>query len=140
MQKHINILELGKILKMLADNAICEEAKQKATEIMPSSNLDSVNRLIKNTDDAHMLIGRFGSPGFLNVKNIKSEVKRASVGAMLSMRELLSVAQVLSNIRIIKTWRNRCENVETSLDFMFETLTPNLDLENRHNLRRRDVG
>lgn len=131
MQKHINILELGKILKMLADNAICEEAKQKATEIMPSSNLDSVNRLIKNTDDAHMLIGRFGSPGFLNVKNIKSEVKRASVGAMLSMRELLSVAQVLSNIRIIKTWRNRCENVDTSLDFMFETLTPNLDLENR---------
>ena len=53
---------------------------------------------------------------------------------MLSMGELLSIAQVLSAVRSLKEWHNNCTSVKnTSIDYLFEELLPNKFLEEKIN-------
>ena len=57
-------------------------------------------------------------------------LRKAEKGSNLSLRELMDVSSVLHNIRSVKDWRKRCEGESTSLDPLFEVLTPNRELEN----------
>ena len=47
------------------------------------------------------------------------------------MRELLSIAEVLRVLRSLTDWRKRSAGVETSIDWRFESLSPNKYLEDK---------
>ena len=129
MNRHHKSLELDKVLKMLADHASCEDAKQLALELKPESNLDAAQALMNQTRDAHMLLARFGGPSFGGLTNVNNALFRADAGSTLSLRELLDVAAVLRTIRAIVQWRSTNEGVETVLDIYFSALVPNKFLE-----------
>ena len=86
---HQRALELPKILDMLAREAPCEDCAELARALTPSCSLAQVEHLLHQTQDAHMLIGRFGSPSFGGLKNLANAMARANAGGALSMRELL---------------------------------------------------
>ncbi len=129
MNRHHKSLELDKVLKMLADHASCEDAKQLALELKPESNLDAAQALMNQTRDAHMLLARFGGPSFGGLTNVNNALFRADAGSTLSLRELLDVAAVLRTIRAIVQWRSTNEGVPTVLDIYFSALVPNKFLE-----------
>ncbi len=133
MNKHYKVLELDKILNMLALETSCLDATQQALKIEPSLDYQEVLKLQEETKDAHMLIARFGSPSFGGVKNVTSSLARANAGASLTMGELLSIAEVLRIIRSLSQWRDKSINIKTSLDLLFENLTPNKYLEEKIN-------
>lgn len=130
LKKHFNALELDKVLSMLADFTCCEDAREMAQSIMPETNLHLAKALLTQTNDAHMLLSRFGGPAFGGLKNVNNALQRANAGSVLNMRELLDIASVLHVIRSISSWRSTNEGVETSLDTYFGALTPNIFLEN----------
>ncbi len=130
-QKHRKVLELDKVLKLLAAECSCPEAAQLSQEIEPSTDPEAVRSLLCETWDAHMLIGRFGSPSFGGVQNVNSPLRRAQAGGSLSMIELLRIAEVLRMIRSLREWRGRCEGVITSFDGLFMALQPNRFLEEK---------
>lgn len=130
LKKHFNALELDKVLSMLADFTCCEDAREMAQSIMPETNLHLAKALLTQTNDAHMLLSRFGGPAFGGLKNVNNALQRANAGSVLNMRELLDIASVLHVIRSISSWRSTNEGVETSLDTYFGALTPNSFLEN----------
>ena len=86
--------------------------------------------LMKKTSDAYMLSARYTSPSLHKLKNCEMALRKAEKGSNLSLRELMDVSSVLHNIRSVKDWRKRCEGESTSLDPLFEVLTPNRELEN----------
>lgn len=129
MNRHHKSLELDKVLQMLAGHASCEDAKQKALELKPESNLDTAQALMNQTRDAHMLLARFGGPSFGGLTNVNNSLFRADAGSTLSLRELLDVAAVLRVIRSIVQWRSTNEGVPTVLDIYFSALVPNKFLE-----------
>ncbi len=129
--KHHIALELNKVLSKLADFTSCEDARYLAEHLTPETSLDLAKVLLKQTDDAHSLMAKFGAPSFGGLKNVNNALYRASAGGALNMRELLDIAEVLRIIRSLSEWKSRNSGVVTSIDTYFEAMTPNKFLEDR---------
>ena len=129
--RHERALELDKILELLSRETSCADAAALALALTPSTGLYEVRLLLGETSDAHMLMGRFGSPSFGGIKNVTNALRRADAGAVLSMRELLDIAEVLRVLRSLVEWRKRSAGIETSVDWRFEALAPNKYLEDK---------
>lgn len=131
MNKYYKTLELHKILEMLAFECSNEESKKMARELVPVSDCGEVQLEVLKTTQALDLCMRFGSPSFMNFKNIKNSVKRAKSGASLSLRELLDIGNMLRQIQMLTDWHSHCENIETELDYLFSRLMPNSYLKDK---------
>ena len=129
MNRHYLSLELDKVLDKLAGHVSCEDARLLARELKPETSLLMAQALMNQTKDAHMLLARFGGPAFGGFVNVTNALYRADAGSSLSLRELLDIASVLHVIRTITQWRSTCSGVETCLDTLFNSLTPNRYLE-----------
>lgn len=130
--RHQRALELDKILAMLANCTGCEDSRRLALETEPKTNLREAQRLMDRTADAFMLSERFGAPSLSGVKNVTSSLKRAKMGATLSLPELIDIERFLKALREMKDFRNNYEGEkETSLDEFFEGLMPNQRLEEK---------
>ena len=131
MNKHYETLELNKILDLLKNETTCDDAAELATEIKPSSDFITVCNLLKQTEDAFSLLARFGGPSFSGLKNVNNALARAAAGGALNQRELLTIGCTLRSIRTVYEWRNHCSGVNTSLDYLFESITVNKYLEDK---------
>ena len=135
MENQINrdygVLDLGKVLEMLAAKCSCADTADEALRIQPQTDINLVHEMLQQTSDAYMLAGRFGTPGFAGAPNISNALRRAQSGAVLSMGELLRIASVMRTIRTLRDWRSHCEGVSTSLDGLFMTLASNNRLEEK---------
>lgn len=130
--QHTEALELDKILNRLAARASMEDAKELAVSIRPETDIDAVRELLGQTDDAFKLSSGYGSPSFGNAKNVTGALARAVSGGVLSMRELLDIAEVLRIIRSLKEWRGHCENTDSPyIAHFFDILTANRYFEDK---------
>lgn len=131
MLKDYKSLELDKILTMLANETTCADAAEMAGRIEPDTDLKHVQRLLQETDDAFVLMARFGAPSFYGMTNVTNALRRAQAGGVLNPVELLAVAATLRAIRSVADWRKKSESIPTALDWRFETLQPNKFIEER---------
>ena len=131
MNKHYETLELDKILELLKNEATCDDAKEMALEIQPTADFMEVCRLLNQTEDAFSLLARFGAPSFSGLKNINNPLARANAGGSLNQRELLKIGYTLRSIRTLYEWRSHCSGVNTSLDFLFDSISVNRYLEDK---------
>ncbi|MCD8026073.1 MAG: endonuclease MutS2 [Clostridiales bacterium] len=131
MNRHFKTLELDKILEKLAGQTTLDEAHRMALELEPQFDLKKVQTLLKQTDDAVMLSGKFGAPSFGGAKNCSNQLRRAQAGGCLTTSELLSIVQTLHIIRTVKEWHSRFSSVESSLDCYFSGLVSNKFLEEK---------
>ncbi len=125
------ILELNKVLDMLASQAVLSDTKSLALEIAPENDFEAVKLSNKFTLDAYSLLLKFGAPKFHGASNSANALARAAVGGVMSPLELLKVADTLRTIRIVKEWRQYTADVETSVDEYFSLLMPNKFLEDK---------
>ena len=127
--KHSKALEFDKVLEKLAEFTSCEDARYNAVHLKPETDLDLAKALLKQTEDAHMLLARFGGPSFGGLKNVNNALSRANAGSVLSPKELLDIGGVLRVIRTLSQWRASNAGVECVLDPLFSALAPNKYLE-----------
>ena len=125
---HCQILELHKILNLLQAECSNEKTREMAVNLTPSDDLFTVKSEINKTNIALELSIRFGTPAFYNIKDVSNSLKRAESGAVLSLRELLDIKLVLTQIRELSKWFEQVEE-ECELDYLFESLFPNKYLE-----------
>ena len=131
MNRHYKTLELDKILERLAAKATLDDARENALALEPVFDLKKAELLLRQTDDAVALSGRFGAPSFGGAKNCAGNLRRAQAGGCLTAGELLTVARTMHIIRTVREWHGRCANVETALDGYFSGLIANKYLEER---------
>ncbi|MCM1055142.1 MAG: endonuclease MutS2 [Bacteroides sp.] len=129
MNKEYKKLELDKVLRLLSEEAWSGECRERCLAIEPVFDLEECRALLKKTDDAFVLSSKFGTPRFGNIKNVRASVKKASDGAMLSLRELLDIAAVLREISGLCSWYSQCKGIESSLSEYFDLLVPDKSLE-----------
>ena len=98
MDRNLKALELDKILIKLSEETAFADAKQSALELRPANDLYTVNKLLKQTDDAYMLSGRFGSPSFGGITNVVNSLKRAEAGGCLTMGVIISTKWYASSV------------------------------------------
>ncbi len=131
MNKYYETLELDKVLLMLKNETSCDDAAELALGLEPSTDFIAVCNMLTQTEDAYSLLERFGAPSFSGLHNVNNALARASAGGSLNQRELLAVANTLRSIRMLYEWSGHCSGVNTSLDFLFESVTVNKYLEDR---------
>ncbi len=125
MNKYLRTLELDKILEMLAGLASNDETRRMALEIKPDSDLERVRYETLKTSQALELSVQYGTPPFINFKDISTPAARAKSGAVISLRDLMDIAAMLRQIKGLSDWYGHCENVETELSYLFSRLMPN---------------
>lgn len=129
MNKHYEALELPKILEKLSALTACPDARDRALALLPETDFFAAQQLLEQTEAAHSLIAKFGAPSFGGLCNVCNALHRAQSGGTLSMRELLTVAQLLRVLRGILSWREKSAGLSTALDDLFSSISTNKYLE-----------
>ncbi len=124
MNQYEKILELDKILELLAGMTSNEISKKKALELKPEKSLDRVEEELCKTSEALSLAMRFGTPSFYGFKDMCMALRRVKSGAQLSLRDLMDITLVLKQIQALSEWYDHCAGMETELDYLFSQLTP----------------
>lgn len=131
MNNYYKSLELHKILEMLSDEASNSRTKEAALALEPQTDIDIVKSEMKKTSDAFDLSVKYGTPALSNFKDIRGSLRRASSGASLSLRELLDIAQMLYQVRMLSDWYKTVDETDTSIGYLFSALSPNKYLEDK---------
>ena len=133
-KRYLKTLELDKILELLSAETSIEDSRSKALEIIPQTDFSMVETLLRNTEDAYIFMAKYSAPNFAGAKNVSNALRRAEASAVLSIKELITIAETLRAIRVVKEWRNNCLTMEnTSLEDLFLSLVPNKYLEDKIN-------
>ena len=114
--KMLRTLEFDKITEMLAEHAAVAGAKGRALALLPSEDIYTVRMRQGRTEDAKRLINHKGYPSFSADESVVSAAERAYKGAVLSPKELLSVASLLTSTRALLDYIHTDKPFETSID------------------------
>lgn len=134
ISRNAKTLELDKILELLSLQAGLADTAENALSLTPSSNFEEVKASLDKTNDAYIFMSKYSAPSFGAAKNVSSPLKRAQASAVLSIKELLDIAETLRIIRGVKVWRENCGGLkDTSLEDYFYSLIPNKYLEDKIN-------
>ncbi|MDR1260611.1 MAG: endonuclease MutS2 [Oscillospiraceae bacterium] len=124
LEKHLKALEFDKILELLAQKAVCKEAKQRLLEIRPSTDIKEIQKLQEQTLCAQTLILRYDEPEFLLFGDISSIISRLELGAVLASKDLLCVAALLNTVWNVVGWSGNFEDMELILTKYLKELRP----------------
>ncbi len=100
--KILHTLEFAKITRRLTEHGATSLGKALAEELSPSSDLDTVKRLLKATDESVKVDRLKGGAPFGGIRDIKPALQRAKIGGMLNTTELLDIANTAFGGRRLK--------------------------------------
>ena len=93
--KTLKTLEYNKIIDLLVEEASCEGGRNLCRKLLPSSDINEINRLQIETSDALSRIFKKGSISFSGVHDIRASLKHLDIGGTLSTLELLRVLSLI---------------------------------------------
>lgn len=125
MNKRIlKTLEFNKIIELLKGCAVSDAAKEMINNLIPYTELETINENLYETADAANLIIRHGSLPLGGIKDISMSLKRLIIGGNLSIIELLEISTLLYVTKKVISYYNQCgeymENI--SIRYLFESL------------------
>ncbi len=125
-EKALKALEYDKIIEQLTAKASSPMGKQLCHQLLPSCDLEQIEKMQTQTGDALSRIFQKGSISFHKVKDIRGSLKRLEIGSTLGIGELLSICSVLENTAKVKAYgrSDREDQGEDSLESMFQILEP----------------
>ena len=129
--KMLRTLEFEKITAMLAEHAAVAGAKGRAAALLPSEDIETVLLRQSRTEDAKRLINHKGYPSFSADESVVSSAERAYKGAVLSPKELMAIASLLTSTRALLDYVHTDKTFDTGLDELFARLLPSRALEDR---------
>ncbi|MDF2724612.1 MAG: recombination and strand exchange inhibitor protein, partial [Paenibacillus sp.] len=95
-------LEYHKIRQRLAGHAATSLGKSRAEALEPSSDLDHVKRILKETDEAVKVDRLKGGAPFGGIRDVRAPLARSRIGSTLGATELLDIANTISGGRRLK--------------------------------------
>ena len=95
------VLEYGKITNWLASFASTICGKELCRSVIPSGDYDEVVRLHHETAEA-VQVQQMQSPPFGGIYDLRTLLKKASMGAVLEIDELRSVMSTMCGMRNVK--------------------------------------
>ena len=131
-ERTLRVLEFNRIKEMLTGFALCSEAKQRCSALIPVTDIYEAQKLLNLTSQAETLIIKKGAPPLSPVRNVAASAKRCQAGGVLSMGELLSCGHVLRMARGLISYSDEDDfNTDyPALADIFGQLTQDKKLEN----------
>lgn len=107
--KALKVLEYKIIIEKLTNYISSSLGREKAKSLTPSIDINEIERLQEETEEAFSLIIKFGSPSIYGVTNLKTELTHVEKGGIMLPKKLLEVAD---NLRSAKAMMNYLANTE----------------------------
>ena len=130
MEKSLHTLEFPAVLELLADQAVCDESRERIMGIRPSQDPREVALLLQETTAARKMMDIHGAPALANLRPVAAALQRASLGGRLNTRELLQIAAVLRTARNVAAYTGVGEE-RTCIHSVFRSLRPDRALEDQ---------
>lgn len=130
-EKTIKALEYKKIINMISEKAESELGRAKVDEIVPLTDIDEIQYLQNQTEEAYSIILKKGNPPLFGINNILTEVKRVEIGGSLTPGGLLKISDMLRVSRGLKKFFKEIKEDEEKTYPIIETLVGNLSI-NKH--------
>ena len=126
MNSNLTKLEFNKILEILSNYCKTYIGKEFCNNILPSSNKNDVQNLLKETSEAHELIVKYGNLPIDEIEKITPYLKNLESYIPLGTKPLLEIAKVLKISNDLKEYYNSIETAELLiLSDKFERLYSN---------------
>ncbi|CAN5805620.1 hypothetical protein BH20CHL1_BH20CHL1_01490 [soil metagenome] len=106
----LDTLEFNRVLEMLERHCAFSLASERALQLGPSSDPDTVSYLLEVSRQALNLVETRPSFGVGGARDIREQVGRAALGSILSPHDLLLVLDTVSSAR---TLRRNFRKIET---------------------------
>lgn len=125
-QKTLRTLEYHKIIAQLTDYATTDMGKKLCQNLLPSCDIDEIQKTQTETSDAASRIRMKGSVSFGGARDLRDCFKRLEIGSSLNISELLAVSNLLTASARVKAYgrHEESELTDDSLDGMFRMLEP----------------
>lgn len=134
-EKALRTLEYNKIIDKLCALAGTSFGRELCANLLPSSDIDTITKLQKETTDALSRTLRRGSVSFGGIHDIRPTVIRLRIGSTLNAAELLHISSDLDATLRLKayggyTGKDSVDQTEDSLTEYFANLEPLTTLNN----------
>lgn len=130
--KALKTLEFHKIKEQLISHASSSIGKEKAEQLMPSTDFEEVSRWQEETDEAAKIVRLKGNLPLGGIFDIRPHAKRAQIGGMLSPMELMELASTIRAGRILSRFFEELAEQEIDVTILAEyidSLHPLIDLQ-----------
>ena len=97
-------LEFYKILDMLSNHCCTHEGKKIASQLVPSNQIEEVEKRIQETGEAINLSARNSMPFFYDIADITIELKQLESNISLSAKSLLNLAHIFKLSQELKDY------------------------------------
>lgn len=105
----LNTLEFNHVKEMLKQQASSLLGKEKVDEIVPSASPEEVKERLKATAEGLDLLRLKGEIPLGGIRQIRSSIRRAKIGGILTESELLDIASTLAAGRKLKSLLRQVE-------------------------------
>ncbi|GGA86245.1 endonuclease MutS2 [Ornithinibacillus halotolerans] len=128
-ERILRVMDFQKIIDRLIHHAETSIGKDLASQLRPSTNLEEVNKLQEETDEAAHVI-RLNVPVPLGgIFDIRPSLKRSVIGGVLSTSECLDVANTIYGGRQVKGFVEGLDDELPILSELVVGISPLKDLE-----------
>ena len=131
-EKALHTLEYDKIIQKLVGYAVSPMAKERAADLRPSDAISDIAIWQQETTEATVMALKKGSPSFGGFREIRPQLKRASMAGVLSVAELMAIGEFAYVCRKVKNYarKENKDEVYPRLDEYFDLIIPLDKLEN----------
>ena len=134
MNTNLKKLEFNKILDILSTYCITYMGKNLVMQLLPSNSIETVQSLLKETEEAVNLIYRNSTPAFYEIENIDVEIKHLESNNTLSCKSLLNFKNIFKLSQELKDYFSK-DFLDISeypiLSGIFNILYSNKDIVNK---------
>ena len=109
MEKNLKTLEYDKVLENLSLCAASEVIKNMCLGVRPVGDYNRAKVEMEKTAKAYFLSEKFGAPSFGELYDIDETIRRAEIGSVLNLRELINIGAVLRNMRTVHLWKKNID-------------------------------
>lgn len=115
MKKMYETLEFNKVLNILEEHALSDEAKLRIRELEPYLSEAEVTRHLNETTEAKLIIEHYGNPPLSAMSELQKMLSLLGKGTFLMPEQLGCIAQFLTTCRRLKTYLKTAESSSTAV-------------------------
>lgn len=108
--KALNLLEFNKIKQSISELCVSELGAELARNLFPIKDIGAIEEMQKQTSEAEAIRKQKGPMPFFGLKNVKALSRKAELGSVLELSQLIVIRQQLSAARKCKAFINSFED------------------------------
>lgn len=122
-EQTLNKLEYNKVIALVKQETITSIGKSQAALMQPSVNMEAIEVLQSETDEAVDILRWNKAIPFSYMEDITPSLKRSEIGGTLHSSEFVQIAQLIASGRNIKTFIEEVDNELPLLQGITEEIT-----------------